>query len=283
MSMTSRYYRALGPHGFHRVHYTEWGDPDNPKVLVCVHGLTRTGRDFDFLAATLEQEYRVLCPDVVGRGQSDWLADKADYTYPLYVNDMAMLLARIDAEQVDFVGTSMGGLIGLFLASHVGTPIRKLVINDIGPRIPAAGLERIAEYVGQMIVFESIDKMERFLRTIAATFGNLTDEQWRHMTVHGARQLEDGRYALAYDPDIAVNFKMLDLKDIDLWPLWDAVSCPTLVLRGEYSDILDHADAVAMTERGPRAKLIEFPGMGHAPALMADDQIAVVRDWLLAD
>ncbi|MCB1919707.1 MAG: alpha/beta hydrolase [Candidatus Competibacteraceae bacterium] len=283
MTMTSRYYRALGPHGFHRVHYTEWGDSDNPKVLFCVHGLTRTGRDFDFLAAALEQDYRVLCPDVVGRGQSDWLTDKTDYTYPLYVNDMAMLLARIDAEQVDFVGTSMGGLIGLFLASHAGTPIHKLVINDIGPRIPAAGLERVADYVGQILVFESIDKMERFLRTIAAAFGNLTDEQWRHMTVHSARRLEDGRYTLAYDPGIAVNFKTLDLKDIDLWPLWDAVPCPTLVLRGEYSDILDHADAVAMTERGPKAKLIEFPGMGHAPALMADDQIAVVRNWLLAD
>lgn len=283
MAMTSCHYYALGPHGFHRIHYTEWGDPGNPKVLICAHGLTRTGRDFDFLAAAMEQEYRVLCPDVAGRGKSDWLTDKTDYTYPLYVNDMAMLLAHIDAGQVDFVGTSMGGLIGLFLASYAGTPISKLVINDVGPRIPAAGLQRVADYVSQVITFESIEKMERFLRTIAATFGNLTDEQWRHMTTHSARQLENGRYTFAYDPGIAENFKTLDLKDIDLWPLWDAVQCPTLVLRGQYSDVLDHADAITMTERGPKAELIEFPGMGHAPALMADDQIAVVRDWLLAN
>ncbi len=283
MAMTSRSHRALGPHGFHRVHYTEWGDPDNPKVLICVHGLTRTGRDFDFLAAALEHEYRVICPDVVGRGQSDWLNDKSDYTYPLYVNDMAMLLARIDAERIDWVGTSMGGLIGIFLASYAGSPIHKMVINDIGPRIPAAGLQRVATYVGQVVTFDSIEKMEKFLRTIAATFGNLSDEQWRHMTIHGARQLEDGRYTFAYDPGIAKNFRTLDLKDIDLWSMWDAIHCPTLVLRGEHSDVLDHADAVIMTERGPKATLIEFPGMGHAPALMADDQIAVVRNWLLAD
>ncbi|HMR01933.1 MAG TPA: alpha/beta hydrolase [Candidatus Competibacter phosphatis] len=283
MAMTSRSHRALGPHGFHRVHYTEWGHPDNPKVLICVHGLTRTGRDFDFLAAALEHEYRVICPDVVGRGQSDWLNDKSDYTYPLYVNDMAMLLARIDAERIDWVGTSMGGLIGIFLASYTGSPIHKMVINDIGPRIPAAGLQRVATYVGQVVTFDSIEKMEKFLRTIAATFGNLSDEQWRHMTIHGARQLEDGRYTFAYDPGIAKNFRTLDLKDIDLWSMWDAIHCPTLVLRGEHSDVLDHADAVIMTERGPKATLIEFPGMGHAPALMADDQIAVVRDWLLAD
>ena len=283
MTMTSRYHHALGPHGFHRVHYTEWGDPDNPKALICVHGLTRTGRDFDFLAAALEQDYRVICPDVVGRGKSDWLTDKSDYTYPLYVNDLAMLLARIDAERIDFVGTSMGGLIGIFLASHAGTPIHKLVVNDVGPRIPVAGLQRVADYVGQVFAYDSIERMERFMRTIAATFGKLTDEQWRHMTIHSSRQLEDGRYTLAYDPGIAENFKTLDLKDVDLWPVWDAIHCPTLVLRGEHSDVLNHADAIAMTERGPQAKLVEFPGMGHAPALMAEDQIAVVRDWLLAD
>ncbi|MDG4550902.1 MAG: alpha/beta hydrolase [Candidatus Contendobacter sp.] len=286
MAMTSRYYRALGPHGFHRVHYTEWGDPANPKVLICVHGLTRTGRDFDFLAAALEHEYRVICPDVVGRGRSEWLADKSDYTYPLYVNDMAMLLARIDAERIDWVGTSMGGLIGIYLASYPGSPIHKLLVNDVGPFIPAAGLKRVAAYLSQEHVYDSFEEMSRALRAFAATFGNLTDEQWRHMLIHNSRQLEDGRYTTGYDPGIVEIFKKLvidDIKDIDLWPLWDAIRCPALVLRGVYSDVLTHADAIAMTERGPRARLIEFPGMGHAPALMADDQIAVVRDWLLAD
>lgn len=283
MAMISRTYRALGPHGFHRVHYTEWGDPTNPKVLICAHGMTRTCRDFDFLAAALERDYRVICPDVVGRGESDWLDDKSDYTYPVYINDLAMLLSRIDAEQIDWVGTSMGGLIGIFLASYPRTPIHKLLVNDVGPRIPAAGLKRIADYVGRVIAFDSIEQMSDALRVFAAPFGKLTDERWRHMIVHSARRLEDGRYAMAYDPGIADVFKTMELKDIDLWPVWDAIRCPTLVLRGVYSDVLDHADAIAMTERGPKAQLIEFPGMGHAPALMSDDQIAVVRDWLLAD
>ncbi|MEI2645937.1 MAG: alpha/beta hydrolase [Candidatus Competibacter sp.] len=283
MAMTSHHYRALGPHGFHRVHYTEWGNPANSRVLFCVHGLTRTGRDFDFLAAALERDYRVICPDVVGRGRSDWLQDKADYTYPVYVNDMATLLARTDAERVDWVGTSMGGLIGMFLASYPGTPIHKLLVNDVGPRIPAAGLKRIADYVGRVVTFDSIDDMDRALRIFSAVFGKLTDAQWRHMIVHSARQLDDGRYTTDYDPGIADIFKTMELQDIDLWSVWDAIRCPTLVLRGAQSDVLDHADAVTMTERGPRAKLIEFPGMGHAPALMSDDQIAVVRDWLLAD
>ena len=283
MAMTSHTYRALGPHGFHQVHYTEWGDPGNPRVLICVHGMTRTGRDFDFLAAALEQEYRVICPDVVGRGQSDWLDDKTDYTSPLYVNDMAMLMARLDAERIDWVGTSMGGLIGMFLASYAGTPIHKLLVNDVGPLIPAAGLKRIAKYVGQHLTWDTFDAMDRALRIYAPTFGKLTDAQWRHMLIHSSRQLDDGRYVMGYDPGIAEVFKALEMKDIDLWPVWDAIRCPTLLLRGAHSDVLNHADAIAMTERGPMAKLIEFPGMGHAPALMADDQIAVVRDWLLAD
>ncbi|MFZ1327280.1 MAG: alpha/beta hydrolase [Candidatus Contendobacter sp.] len=283
MAMTSHCYRALGPHGFHRVHYTQWGDPANPKVLFCVHGFTRTARDFDFLAAALEHEYRVICPDVVGRGQSDWLADKTDYSYPLYINDLAMLLARIDAERVDWVGTSMGGLIGMFLASYPGTPLHKLIVNDVGPRIPAAGLKRVAQYVGQVIVWDSFEAMERSLRVYAAAFGKLTEAQWRHMLKHSARRLEDGRYTTGYDPGIAENLKTMEVQDIDLWRVWDAIHCSTLVLRGVYSDVLDPADALAMTERGPKAALIEFPGIGHAPALMDDAQIAVVRDWLLAD
>ncbi|CDI01821.1 putative carboxylesterase [Candidatus Competibacter denitrificans Run_A_D11] len=283
MAMSSHSYRALGRHGFHRIHYTEWGDPANPNVLICVHGFTRTSRDFDFLAAALEKDYRVLCPDVVGRGKSDWLNDKTEYGYPLYINDLAMLLARIDAERIDWVGTSMGGLIGMFLASYPETPIHKLLINDVGPRIPAAGLKRVADIVGRVITFDSIEHMDRTLRIFAAVFGNLTDAQWRHMIIHNARQLPDGRYTANYDPGIADNLKTMDLQDIDLWSVWDTIRCPTLVLRGANSDVLEHADAIAMTERGPKAQLIELPGMGHAPALMADDQIALVRDWLLAD
>lgn len=283
MAMLSRFYHALGPHGFHRVHYTEWGDPANPKILICVHGLIRTCRDFDFLAAALEKEYRVICPDIVGRGQSDWLTHKADYSYPLYVSDMATLLARLAAERVDWVGTSMGGLIGMFLASYPGNSIHKLVMNDVGPFIPAAGLKQIADRIGRQVIFNSLEEMDRVFRLFAAPFGQLTEAQWRHMIVQNARQLEDGRYTANYDPGIADVFKNLEVKDIDLWSSWDAIRCPTLVIRGAQSDVLTAADAAAMTQRGPKAQLIEFAGMGHAPALMADDQIAVVRDWLLAD
>lgn len=281
MAMTANAFLGLGPHGFHRVHYTEWGDGANPRVLICVHGLTRTGRDFDFLAQALEADYRVLCPDVVGRGQSDWLTHKMDYGYPLYMSDMAALVARSGATQVDWVGTSMGGLIGMFLAAQPGSPIRKLVMNDVGPFIPKAGIQRIAAYVGKPLRFADLAEIERYLRTIAAPFGALTDAQWRHLTVYAARQWEDGTYSFAYDPGISEPFKNA-LEDIDLWPVWDAVRCPVLVLRGEHSDVLTHLDAQAMQHRGPRAECVEFSGIGHAPALLDRAQIDLVSDWLLA-
>ncbi len=282
MTLRSNYLLGLGPHGFHRLHYTEWGDPANDKVLICVHGLTRSGRDFDYLAAALQQEYRILCPDVVGRGRSQWLVHKSDYSYPQYLADMTTLIARSGAAQVDWVGTSMGGLIGMLLAAQPGTPIRKLLMNDVGPFVPKAGLQRIAAYIGRPVDFAALDAMERYMRLIATTFGPLTDEQWRHLTVHSARQREDGRYEFAYDPGIAEPFKA-QLDDVDLWPVWDAVRCPVLVLRGAESDVLNHADARAMQARGPRAELLEFPGIGHAPMLLDAAQITVVRDWLLAD
>jgi pimeloyl-ACP methyl ester carboxylesterase len=281
MAMRSKTLLGLGPHGFHRFHYVEWGEPGNPKVLICVHGLTRNGRDFDYLAAALEADYRVICPDVVGRGRSEWLSHKADYGYPLYLADMTALLARSGVEQVDWVGTSMGGLIGMFLAAQPGTPIRKLVMNDVGPYIPKLGLERIAAYVGKPLRFGDLAEMERYVRVIAAPFGPLSDAQWHHLTMHSARQLENDEYTFAYDPGIAEPFKAAEIQDIDLWAVWDAVHCPVLVLRGAESDVLTHADAEAMSQCGPRARLVEFTGVGHAPALMAEDQIAVVRDWLL--
>lgn len=282
MTMISKYYLGLGPHGFHRLHYTQWGDPHSRRVLICVHGLTRNSRDFDVLAAALAADYRVICPDVAGRGLSDWLAVKTDYGYPQYLNDMVALIARTGAEQVDWVGTSMGGLIGMLLAAQPGAPIGKLIMNDVGPFVPKAGLERIADYVGKPVRFASLDEMERYFRMIAAPFGPVTDEQWRHMTVHSARQLDSGEYVFNYDPGIAEPFQGVELTDVDLWPVWDAVRCPVLVLRGAESDVLAHADAEAMTERGPRAELVEFAGVGHAPSLMGDQQIQRVRDWLLS-
>lgn len=278
--MRNGFFRALGPHGFHRVHYVEWGDADNPEVVVCVHGLTRNGRDFDELARVLATDYRVICPDVAGRGQSGWLEHKLDYGYPLYCADLAALIARSGAEHVDWVGTSMGGLIGMLLAAQGDSPIRRLVMNDVGPFIPQAAVQRIAAYVGQPAAFDSFAELERYARTIWAPFGALSDAQWRHLVEHAARHLDDGRWSFAYDPGIAEPFRLMALADVDLWAVWDAVGCPTLVLRGEQSDVLARADAEAMQRRGPCARLVEFAGVGHAPALMAPEQIDVIRNWL---
>jgi pimeloyl-ACP methyl ester carboxylesterase len=271
---------GLGPHGFHGIAYTEWGDAGAPPVI-CVHGLTRTGRDFDVLARELAPHRRVLCPDVVGRGKSDWLGHPADYGYPLYLADMTALIARTGAAQVDWVGTSMGGLIGMMLAAQPRSPIRRLVINDVGPFIPRSALERLAQYVGKTPAFDDLDGFERYLRQVAAPFGPLTDAQWQHLAQTSHRRTADGSFTAGYDPAIANAFGG-ELTDVVLWPLWDAISCPTLLLRGDQSDLLLAATAQEMTQRGPRARLVEFEGVGHAPMLMAEDQIAVVREFLLA-
>jgi pimeloyl-ACP methyl ester carboxylesterase len=270
---------CLGPHGFHGIHYYEWGNADSPKVLICVHGLTRNGRDFDDLAKALSSEYRVLCPDVAGRGKSDWLTHKEDYGYPLYCSDMAALIARSGARQVDWVGTSMGGLVGMFLAAQPNSPIHRLVINDVGAFIPKASLERLSDYVGKDPRYASFDEFEQYIRDVSAPFGPLTDAQWRHLAQTNGRQLEDGRWGPNYDPALGLAFRAAPA-DVVLWPSWDQVRCPTLLLRGADSDLLLAETAQEMTRRGPKAKLVEFAGIGHAPMLMAEDQIAVVREFL---
>jgi len=271
----------LGPHGFHRTRYHEWGDPANPRVVVCVHGLTRNGRDFDALAQALAPEFRVLCPDVVGRGESDWLAHPQDYGYAQYLSDMAALIARAGVDSVLWVGTSMGGMIGMMLAAQARAPVRKLVVNDVGPLVPKAALQRLATYVGTAGSFASIEAYERYLREVYASFGPLSDAQWQHLARHSVRRNDDGSFAPGYDPAIAAAFAG-ELQDVVLWPVWDAITCATLVLRGAQSDLLLRETAQEMTGRGPKARLTQFDGVGHAPALMARDQIEVVRDFLLA-
>jgi pimeloyl-ACP methyl ester carboxylesterase len=271
----------LGPHGFHCTRYWEWGDPANPNVVICVHGLTRNGRDFDTLAQALAPHFRVLCPDVVGRGRSDWLSHKQDYGYPLYLSDLTALIARTGVDSVLWVGTSMGGLIGMMLAAQPGNPIRKLVVNDVGPLVPRTALERLAQYVGKAPRCDNLAQFEAYLRTVFAPFGPLTDAQWQHLATTSVQRNDDGTFSPAYDPGIAAAFSG-ELKDVVLWPLWDAIVCPTLVLRGAQSDLLLRETAVQMTQRGPKAKLKEFDGIGHAPALMSVDQIEVLRDFLLA-
>jgi pimeloyl-ACP methyl ester carboxylesterase len=264
----------------------EWGDAANPKVLVCVHGLTRCSRDFDFFAQAMADKYRVVCPDVVGRGRSDWLRNKSLYSIPQYCADMTTLLAKLNAEAVHWVGTSMGGLIGMALACQPETPITRLVLNDVGPVITAVSLERIGTYLGTAPRFDSIEQAEAFVRFVSATFGRFSDEQWRHLTVHVTRTTSDGKVELAYDPGIAQAFREMQAsgggKDVEMWPLYDGIACPTLLLRGATSDLLTHEAAVQMSRRGPSAKLVEVPGVGHAPMLMDTAQVAPVREFLLA-
>jgi len=278
--MQTRSLSCLGPHGFHRVAYREWGDAENPHVVVCVHGLTRNSRDFDRLAAHLAHRCRVICPDVAGRGESEWLRHAADYGYPLYLSDMAALIARSGATTIDWVGTSMGGLIGMFLAAQPGNPIRRLVMNDVGPLVPKAALERLATYVGEDPAFEGLPELEIYLRRICAPFGPLTDAQWQHLARHSARHRPDGKLGLAYDPAIGDALRA-PLNDVVLWPVWSAVKAPVLVLRGAESDLLLPETAQRMiTFAPPGSRLATFDGVGHAPALMADDQIAVVETFL---
>jgi pimeloyl-ACP methyl ester carboxylesterase len=279
--MRQHHYLALGPAGFHRVAYTEWGARDNPDVLVCVHGLTRNGRDFDTIATALADRYRVVCPDIVGRGRSDWHADKAHYDYANYVSDMAALLAHLDAERVDWLGTSMGGLIGLLLAATPNTPIRRLVLNDVGPHLPLAALERIGGYVGLDLAFDTFDEASDYMRAIQAGWGALSDAQWRHLAEHGTRRDSDGRWRLGHDPGIAAAFATVQ-EDVELWPVWHAVRCPVLLLRGQKSDVLLPEAVERMRSEGPPLDVVEWPGIGHAPALMDPAQIDAVRDWLVA-
>jgi pimeloyl-ACP methyl ester carboxylesterase len=261
------------PNGTHRMAYAEWGEPSALPSIICVHGLTRNGRDFDRLAEALAARGRhVICPDIVGRGRSDWLEDAALYSYPTYIADIIALLAAKQLTTVDWVGTSMGGLIGMLIAAMPESPIRKLVINDVGPFIPLAALKRIASYVAMAIEFADKDQLERHLRQIYAPFGIVRDEDWRHILEHSYRILPNGKLVLAHDPAIAQNFSALD-QDVDLWQVYDAISCPTLLLRGEASDVLSAETAQAMTERGPKANLITYAGVGHAPALMDAGQI----------
>jgi pimeloyl-ACP methyl ester carboxylesterase len=268
--------------GLHRLAYLEWGDPRNRDVLLCVHGLTRSSRDFDELARALCGQFRVVCPDVAGRGDSDRMADPALYAVPQYVADMVTLIARLDVEAVHWVGTSLGGLIGMALAAQRHAPVARLVLNDAGPVVAHAALERIGAYLGAKMQFASLAEAEAHMRAISAPFGPHSDAQWRFLTETWLRRNDDGSWRAHYDPRIAEAYRAaMPQKDLELWPLYDAVRCPTLVLRGEHSDLLSRETAAQMMRRGPQARVVEIRGVGHAPTLMHADQIALVRDFLL--
>jgi len=279
MTMREGFVRCWDPHGFHFLRYVEWGDPRNKHVLVCVHGLTRNARDFDYVAEHLEDAYRVVSVDVAGRGRSDWLRDPADYNYAVYCSDLTTLIARLGVETVDWLGTSMGGIIGMFMASMPNTPVRKLVLNDVGAVIPKASLERIGQYVGKSPVYDDFAKLEAAVRAVSP-FGDLTDEQWHHLAVHVAKQDEQGRWTFRYDPGIARNFHAAPLADVDLRRVWNAVHGPVLVIRGESSDLL-LPETLEEMRRRPHTETLTVANCGHAPMLMDEAQAGAIRRFLL--
>ena len=276
--------QCLGARGLHRMAYWEWGDAANPRVVVCVHGLSRQGRDFDTLAQALAGEFRVVCPDVVGRGRSDWLADPGGYQIPAYVADMVTLVARLGVERVDWVGTSMGGLIGLGLAALPKSPVARLVLNDVGPAIEPASLARIGTYLGMPVRWNSLDEAADALWAISQGFGPHSRAQWLALTRPQVVE-EGGQLRPHYDPGIAVPFRAITPElakagEAALWAAYDSLRIPTLLLRGAQSDLLSPATAAAMTQRGPKPRLVEFAGVGHAPTLVAPDQVAAVQEFL---
>lgn len=281
-----RHVTCASPKGLHRLAYWEWlppaANPAGVPTVICAHGLTRNGRDFDALAARLSKQWRVVCPDMAGRGRSDRFADPSLYALPQYVADSVTLVARLDVERVAWVGTSMGGLIGMFLAAMPGTPIGRLLLNDIGPVVDDAGRGRIGGYVGQDPRFATEAEGVAALRELMRDFGPHSDDQFRLLTRNYLVQREDG-WTFAYDPAIAVPFREQQAAPApDLWAVYDAIRCPTLVTRGAQSDILSAATAAQMTQRGPKARCVEFDGVGHAPTFIADDQIDTVERFLAA-
>jgi pimeloyl-ACP methyl ester carboxylesterase len=277
--------QCLDARGLHRMAYWQWGDPANPRVLLCVHGLSRQGRDFDVLARDLSGVYRVVCPDIVGRGRSDRLADPMGYSMATYLADIVTLVARLDAESIDWVGTSMGGLVGLGFASLAGSPVRRLVLNDVGPKVEPQALARIGAYLGQPVRWRTLDEAADAMWAVSRSFGPHTREEWlelsRHQVVADGDSLQPH-----YDPAIAVPFRALTPElaaagEAMAWHAYDSLRCPTLLVRGADSDLLSPATARAMSERGPRALVREFAGVGHAPTLIAPEQREAVREFLL--
>jgi pimeloyl-ACP methyl ester carboxylesterase len=281
--------QCSSPAGLHRMAYKEWGDPANPRVLVCVHGVTRVADDFDVLARALCDRYRVVCPDVVGRGRSGRLRDPAHYTVPQYVADMVTLVARVtagnDSEDVHWFGTSMGGLIGMVLAGFEDSPVKRLVLNDIGPVLDPVAMARIGDYIGQDLRFPDFASGAAFVREVSGAFGPHSDDQWHKLASDVLVQEPGGAWTRHYDPGLAKPFAAITPErakedEARLWAAYDAIRCPTLLVRGAESDLLSRATAEEMTRRGPRPVLVELAGVGHAPTFVQPDQVALARQFL---
>jgi pimeloyl-ACP methyl ester carboxylesterase len=268
-----------------RIAYWCWGSIDAPGTLLCVHGLTRNGRDFDFLAASLSADYRVFCPDMPGRGQSPYLTDKAGYNNTAYLADLMALLRQENVAHVDWVGTSMGGILGMVAGASMPGLVDRLVLNDVGAHIPREGLLRLGQYVGKSVAFASRQEARSALRAIYAPFGITQEAAWEHLFAHSLKDDGDGKVRLAYDPALGDAFSNPDaIQDVDLQPLWEKITCPVLILRGANSDILTRETAARMqSEKPAQVTYVDIPGTGHAPSLMREEEIHIIRRWLLAE
>ena len=283
-AFTEHYYQGLGFHGFHRVHYLDWGDQkkfDEQETLLCVHGITRNCRDFDYFASKMCKDYRVVCPDVVGRGDSDHLETAEGYNYLQYNADMNALIARINSRYVNWVGTSMGGIIGMVLASQVQTPIKRLVINDIGPEVSRDALLSLSENLTPHEDFDSLKDVELYLRKIYHEFSPMTDADWEEMTFHSSRRTKQGKWRLKFDDGIGDAFReSITYLNMDMWDTWEKIKCPVLLLRGKNSQFLTEDVAKKMLESGPKTELVEFDDTGHTPTLRDDHQVNIIAEWL---
>jgi cobalt-zinc-cadmium efflux system protein len=279
------YIQCAGPSGLHKMAYHEWGDSNNPNVLICVHGLTRRGSDFTVLARAMSDHYRVICPDIVGRGDSDWLPNPMLYGIPQYASDMMALIAQLGLSKVDWFGTSMGGLIGTFVAAQEHSPIRRMILNDVGPRIEPTALSRLGDYVGKPLRFASKKEGLIYLNRICAPFGTFPPEQWK--AYNGPHLVKRGdAWVLHYDPSIAKPFEALSsatavVGEMMTWKAYDAIKADMLIVRGGDSDLLSAKTVAEMCQRNPRARSIEIPGVGHAPAFITPEQVSLVREFFI--
>lgn len=280
MDFKHRFLKALSPTGFTQVHYTEWGLTSSQPPVICVHGMTRNCRDFDYLAQDLSNSRHIICPDMPGRGQSEWFPDPSDYTYDNYYPIFLSLLARLDVNQVDWIGTSMGGLLGMNLAARDQSPIRRLVINDVGARLPHQTLQKLRSYAGMSPTFSDFSKAERYIRQILAPFGQLSDDQWQHLTEHSIRDRGD-KFVLSYDPKIVQQAtRTTPDKDVNLFDQWDKIQCPILLIWGAQSNLLTQEIVLEMQARKPDLQLLKVQDAGHAPALMDATQIMTIKNFL---
>jgi pimeloyl-ACP methyl ester carboxylesterase len=276
--------RSINPKGFHNVAFQTWGEETFVRPAICVHGLTRHGGDFEPLAQVLSQRQRVICPDLVGRGASDWLPDGSDYHVPQYNCDLVTLMAATGCREVDWIGTSLGGLCGIMLAGMPNTPIRRLILNDIAPEVPLPALRRVSRYLSTRQSFDDFDEVEAHLRQVYSGFAPMGDDAWHHMARTSVYRGEDGCYAPHFDPDIGANFQNYWLVyRFNIWSYWKRITCPILILRGKDSDFLTRGLLDRMLMDQPKAIVHEYDGVGHTPMLNCPEQIEPIRDWLDAD